>query len=121
MKAEAVPWTQFGFRVGHSTVDALTVFRGQIEDSRKRHKFMAVASLDIKKAFDSVWHRGLVHKVSRAGCDTLLSCSSLNAYHAAKVVGRRIEEVGEYLDNWGIEINAEETDFMIVGPRGKSV
>lgn len=29
MKAEAVPWTQFGFRVGHSTVDALTVFRGR--------------------------------------------------------------------------------------------
>lgn len=67
--AEAIPWTKFGFTEGHSTVDALTVFKGEIDNTRKRGEFMAVGSLDIKKAFDSVWHRGLVYKVQKAGCD----------------------------------------------------
>lgn len=30
----------------------------------------AVVSLDIRKAFDSVWHKGLIFKISKAGCIT---------------------------------------------------
>lgn len=36
-------------------------------EARDKKNFTAVASLDIKKAFDSVWHNGLVYKVERVG------------------------------------------------------
>ena len=189
MGEETIPWTQFGFREGHSTIDALTVFKNEIDNCISRKEFLAVASLDIKKAFDSVWHRGLVYKVHKAGCDlfttkmvqsfllnrvakikvdgllsndleinrgvpqgtrlgpllyniytgdlkldlsyrerlqtyaddTLLSYCSANAFLATKKVAERIEEVDKYLNNWGIEINAEKTDFMVVRPPGKAL
>ena len=54
MGEETIPWTQFGFKEGHSTIDALTVFKNEIDNCISRKEFLAVASLDIKKAFDSV-------------------------------------------------------------------
>ena len=176
-----IPWTQFGFREGHSTVDALTVFKREIDNCISRREFLAVVSLDIKKAFDSVWHKGLVYKVHKAGCDlntakmvqsflnnrvamikvdglhskelrinrgvpqgtrlgpllyniytgdlnldlsprerlqtyaddTLLSYCSINAFHATQKVAERIDAVDKYLNNWGIEINAEKNRLYV--------
>jgi hypothetical protein len=53
--------------------------------------------------------------------DTLLSYCSINAFHATQKVAERIDEVDKYLNNWGIEINAEKTDFMLVRPTGKAL
>lgn len=64
MTEGTIPWTQFGFTPGHSTVDALSVFKEDLASSRRMRLFTAVCSLDIRKAFDSVWHMGLVYKVS---------------------------------------------------------
>lgn len=50
-----------------------------------------------------------------------MTCSSRNAHHAAKRVSSIIEEVGQYLDNWGIEINVEKTEFLLVRPQKKSI
>lgn len=62
-----VPDFQFGFKEGHSTVDALSVIAGRLQEDRAKGDFTVLCSLDIKKAFDSVWMDGCVFKLKRAG------------------------------------------------------
>lgn len=69
MMSDTIPWIQFGFMQGHSTVNAHSVFKGEMDKSKAKREFMAVGSLDIRKACDSVWNRGLVFKIGRSGCD----------------------------------------------------
>ena len=52
---------QYGFRSSQSTADLLTVVSDRIARGTR-----AVA-LDISKAFDRVWHAGLVHKLKCYG------------------------------------------------------
>lgn len=68
MREDAIPEFQFGFRNGHSTVDALSVLSERVHVERERRRLLAVCSLDIRKAFDSVWHEGLAYKLRSAGC-----------------------------------------------------
>lgn len=54
---------QFGFRSQHSTTAQLTNFIKNITNNlNSRHK-TATAFLDIEKAFDRVWHNGLIYKL----------------------------------------------------------
>jgi Reverse transcriptase (RNA-dependent DNA polymerase) len=54
---------QYGFRPQHSTTLQLTNVIGEfISNANKRHK-TAATLLDIKKAFDKVWHNGLTYKL----------------------------------------------------------
>lgn len=66
---DTIPDYQFGFRPGHSTLDALHILNETLIEERRKRKVVAVCSLDVKKAFDSVWHCGMVHKMMRQGCE----------------------------------------------------
>ena len=58
---------QFSFRPGHSTLDMLLRLTQQwMEALNIRHEFRA-ASLDISRAFDTVWHPALLSKLSTYG------------------------------------------------------
>ena len=60
---QIIPHVQFGFIKDHSTTLQLlrvTNFISQAIDERKR---VVLALLDVKRAFDSVWHPALVHKL----------------------------------------------------------
>jgi hypothetical protein len=67
LKEGFIPNHQFGFKRGNSAVDALTLLQERLEKERKNNRFLAVLSLDIKKAFDSVWREGLLLKCARGG------------------------------------------------------
>ena len=54
---------QFGFRRGHSTVHQLQRVSNMINRPKSVSKTTVVALMDIEKAFDNVWHDGLVHKL----------------------------------------------------------
>ena len=56
---------QFGFRKGHSTVHQLTRVTNIIRRNKSVSKTTAMALLDVEKAFDNVWHDGLVYKLHR--------------------------------------------------------
>lgn len=58
---------QFGFRPKNSALDALTLAVQKWEDALDKQKEVRLISLDISKAFDKVWHPGLIEKLQAAG------------------------------------------------------
>ena len=60
-----LPKEQAGFRRGKSTVDQVALLTQNIEDSFKAKKKAGVIFIDLKAAYDTVWHRGLTCKLLR--------------------------------------------------------
>ena len=61
---EKLPDFQFGFRNKHSTIEQVQRVVAQIEKALEEKKFCSAVFLDVSQAFDRVWHKGLVHKLS---------------------------------------------------------
>ena len=65
---------QFGFRPGRSTIDMLTQITQRWSIAVGKGQEARVVALDISKAFDKVWHEGLLFKLQRIGISgTLLT------------------------------------------------
>ena len=58
---------QYGFRSSRSTADLLTVVSDRVAKAFNRSRATRAAALDISKAFDRVWHAGLLHKLKSYG------------------------------------------------------
>ena len=58
---------QFGFRASHSTSDALTYIAQRLSNTINDREEARVVCLDISKAFDRVWHPGLLVKLCALG------------------------------------------------------
>ena len=54
---------QYGFRSSRSTADLLTVVSDRIARAFNRSGATQAVAFDISKAFDRVWHDGLLHKL----------------------------------------------------------
>jgi len=58
---------QFGFRPGHTTLDLLLNLVQRWSDALEKGEEVRAVALDISKAFDKVWHQGLLTKLARFG------------------------------------------------------
>lgn len=58
-----LPNEQFGFRRGHSTVHQLARVVKHIKSAQSKKQSTGLVTLDMEKAFDSIWHKGLIHKM----------------------------------------------------------
>lgn len=57
---------QFGFKKGHSTVQQIGRIKNKILTNKRLRKSTGLILLDVEKAFDTVWHHGLLYKLVTA-------------------------------------------------------
>lgn len=62
-----LPDSQFGFRPNLSTLDMTVSLTQRWSDALDRGQEARVVSLDLSRAFDRVWHRGLIAKLTACG------------------------------------------------------
>ena len=62
-KCSLFSYFDYGFRSSQSTADLLTVVSDRIAGAFKRYGATRAVTLDISKAFDRVWHAGLLQKL----------------------------------------------------------
>ena len=62
-KGELFSDFKHGFKSLQSTIDLLTVASDRIVRAFDRSEVTQTAALDIFKAFNKVWHAGLLHKL----------------------------------------------------------
>ena len=58
---------QSGFQAGRSTITQLLELHHHFCSAIDNQKEVRVIFLDIRKAFDKVWHRGIIHKLFLCG------------------------------------------------------
>lgn len=63
-----IPDYQYGFKTKCSTVHPLSILVNNIETSKLNGNKTAALFIDITKAFDSVWHKGMLYKLNSLGC-----------------------------------------------------
>ena len=66
--------TQYGFREKRSTGDMLSYINQWWNNALDTQQEIRIIALDIKKAFDRVWHKGLMEKHSSFGIQGDLHC-----------------------------------------------
>ena len=94
---------QYGFRSSRSTADLLTVITERIHQTLDSSGESRAIALDISKAFDRVWHAGLLHKLKAYGISgsVLAIIKSFLSDRKIKVVLNG-ESSGEYAVNSGV-------------------
>ena len=102
---------QFGFRPHHSTADVLNIFTQNWSNSLDRGNEVRVIVLDIKGAFDKVWHNGLCSKLYSKGVTGKL-LSWIKSY----LSDRSIKVVLSGQSSSTSSINASVPQGSILGP-----
>ena len=87
---------QYGFRSSRSTADLLTVVSDRIVRVFNRSGATRAVALVISKAFDRVWHAGLLHKLKSYGISGqifgLISCFLSNRQLRVVLDGKSLQE-----------------------------
>ncbi|KAL7289421.1 hypothetical protein TKK_0016554 [Trichogramma kaykai] len=65
-----VPVQQFGFKSKHSTVHALHKLVADLHWHLNDNNMIGACLIDLRKAFDSVWHEGLIFKLKKLALPT---------------------------------------------------
>lgn len=65
--------SQFGFRSEHSTTHQILRVINHIKTNKTERKSTGLVLFDIEKAFDSVWHDGLIFKMTKFGFPTYIT------------------------------------------------
>lgn len=74
-----LPAYQFGFRKGHSTVHQTLRIKNFIQSNKRHKKSTGMILLDVEKAFDSIWHDGLIYKLIKMKFPSYLT-KMINAF-----------------------------------------
>lgn len=102
---------QYGFRPNHSTADLLTFLSQSWNTHLDKGNEVCVIALDIKGAFDKVWHNGLLAKLKSKGI-----CGKLLTWLQSYLSDRSIQVVLSGQSSDASPINASVPQGSILGP-----
>jgi len=102
---------QYGFRSSRSTADVLIVISHRISEVLDSSFNGRVIALDISKAFDQVWHKGLLCELTSYGITGRLN-STLKSF----LLGRKMRVVVNGQKSDDIEVNAGVPQGSVPGP-----
>ena len=102
---------QYGFRPNHSTADLLTVLSQTWNNILDKGGEVYAVALDIKGAFDQVWHNGLCAKLLSKGVT-----GHLHIWLQNYLQGRSIKVVLSGQSSSPLPINASVPQGSILGP-----
>ena len=102
---------QYGFRSSRSTADLLTVVSDRIARAFNRSGATRAAALDISKAFDRVWHAGLLHKLKSYGIS-----GQIFGLISSFLSNRRLRVVLDGKSSQEYPVNAGVPQGSILGP-----
>lgn len=66
-KKNIIPCCQAGFRRGRGVSDHLAKIASQVRRARARRRILFSCFFDVRRAYDSVWHRRILQKLSEIG------------------------------------------------------
>ena len=102
---------QSGFRPGDSTTNQLILISHKIYEALEQGKEVRMVFLDISKAFDKVWHRGLLLKLERLGVrDPLLK------WFRSYLIGRKQRVIIDGQSSDWRQIEAGLPQGSVLGP-----
>ena len=102
---------QYGFRSSRSTADLLTVLSDRIARAFNRSGATRAVALDISKAFDRVWHAGLLHKLRPYGIS-----GQIFSLISSFLSNRRLRVVLDGKSSQEYPVNAGVPQGSILGP-----
>ena len=102
---------QYGFRSCRSTADLLTVVSDRIARAFNRSGATRTVALDISKAFDRVWHAGLLHKLKSYGIS-----GQIFSLISSFLSNRRLRVVLDGKSSQEYPVNAGVPQGSILGP-----
>ena len=102
---------QSGFLPRHSTVHQLLEIYNSILNSLENKEANCFVFCDFSKAFDKVWHRGLLHKMKAYGIT-----GNLIDWFSSYLKGRRQKVVIKNNSSACFEISAGVTQGSVLGP-----
>ena len=102
---------QYGFRSSRSTADLLTVVSDRIARAFNRSGATRAVALDISKAFDRVWHAGLLHKLKSYGIS-----GQIFGLTSSFLSDRRLQVVLDGKSSQEYPVNAGVPQGSILGP-----
>ena len=102
---------QSGFRPGDSITNQLILITHKIYEALQQGKEVRTVFLDISKAFDKVWHRGILLKLERLGVrDPLLK------WFRSYLIGRKQRVIIDGQSSDWRQIEAGVPQGSVLGP-----
>ena len=102
---------QYGFRSSRSTADLLTFLSDRIARAFNKPGATQAVALDISKAFDKVWHAGLLHKLKSYGISDQI-CGLISSF----LSNSRLRVVLDGKSSQEYPVNAGVPQRSILGP-----
>ena len=102
---------QYDFTSSRSTADLLTVVSDRIARAFNRSGATRAVALDISKAFDRVWHAGLLHKLQSYGIS-----GQIFGLISSFLSNRRLRVVLDGKSSQEYPVNAGVPEGSILGP-----
>lgn len=93
VRLNVLPSHQFGFRSSRASEHQAINLAAKIQNNKNRKKSTAILTFDIAKAFDSVWHAGLIRRLQQQGYPQhmvkLLAFFCYQRYFTVRILGKQ--------------------------------